>query len=364
MTAFEGAILALFLAIYVPLAIIYGRSLAGRVHAQARRYDRPALWIMVPKLVLPAVVTLTVVFRFSGADLEEWLDATSSGTLRAAIGVLWFIGSLFGILFFVSIPLVFGRLFAFVAVASGWFQNVRDDPLSFGARGFTREGFGEDGTESTQMGFTVAIDGPAAAGKGTIAKRLAAHYGFAYLDTGLLYRAIGRVASQRGLDLDDGAAMGTVALALDPAVLDDGSLRGREAGELASRVAVHAPVRAALTEFQRGFARRPGGAVLDGRDIGTVICPEAEAKIFVTASPEVRARRRTDELHAKGRAVDYETILDEVLARDRRDTGRATAPLRAAPDAALLDTSELDIEEAFQAACRIVDASLHRRNGA
>ncbi|WP_279479408.1 (d)CMP kinase [Aureimonas sp. SK2] len=214
------------------------------------------------------------------------------------------------------------------------------------------------------MGFTVAIDGPAAAGKGTIAQRLAAHYGFAYLDTGLLYRAIGRVAHERGLDLDDAAAMGEVARALDPAVLDDGSLRGREAGELASRVAIHAPVRAALTEFQRGFARRPGGAVLDGRDIGTVICPEAEVKIFVTASAEVRARRRTDELLAKGRAVDYETILAEVRARDERDSGRAAAPLRAAPDAALLDTSELDIEEAFQAACRIVDASPHPRNGA
>ncbi|WP_294644153.1 (d)CMP kinase [uncultured Aureimonas sp.] len=213
------------------------------------------------------------------------------------------------------------------------------------------------------MGFTVAIDGPAAAGKGTIAKRLADHYGFAYLDTGLLYRAIGRVAAERGLDLDDGEAMGAVARALDPAILDDGSLRGREAGELASRVAVHPAVRSALTEFQRGFARRSGGAVLDGRDIGTVICPEAEVKIFVTASAEVRARRRTAELVAKGRSVDYDTILQEVRARDERDSGRAAAPLKAAPDAALLDTSELDIEDAFRAACRIVDASPHHRSG-
>lgn len=349
---------------FAPLAFIYARSFAGRLQAAALARGRSVVATAAPKLVWPAVLGCALALRLSGPDLPEWQLAAGSRTLATGLSVLWFLGSLAAILFFVVIPFVMGRLLGTLFACMGKFAATRDDPLSFGARGFTREGFGEDGTESTQMGFTVAIDGPAAAGKGTIAKRLAAHYGFAYLDTGLLYRAIGRLASQRGLDLDDGAAMGTVALALDPAVLDDGSLRGREAGELASRVAVHAPVRAALTEFQRGFARRPGGAVLDGRDIGTVICPEAEAKIFVTASPEVRARRRTDELHAKGRAVDYETILDEVLARDRRDTGRATAPLRAAPDAALLDTSELDIEEAFQAACRIVDASLHRRNGA
>jgi len=205
--------------------------------------------------------------------------------------------------------------------------------------------------------MVIAIDGPAAAGKGTLAQRLAAHYGLGYLDTGLLYRAVGRLALERGADLDDEAAAGAAARELVPSHLDDGSLRGREAGELASRVAVHPAVREALAQFQRDFARRPGGAVLDGRDIGTVICPDAPVKIFVTASPEVRARRRTNELQAKGRDVDYETILAEVRERDRRDAGRTVAPLRPAADARLLDTSEMDIEAAFRAACAIVDAS-------
>ena len=206
--------------------------------------------------------------------------------------------------------------------------------------------------------LTIAIDGPAAAGKGTLAKRVAAHYGLPYLDTGLLYRAVGKLADDRGVDLDDAEATGAIAAELDTSHLDDGSLRGREAGELASRVAVHGAVRAALTEFQRSFAARAEGAVLDGRDIGTVICPQARVKIFVTASAEVRARRRTDELAAKGRDVDYERILAEVRERDARDAGRAIAPLRPAPDAHLLDTSELGIEAAFQAACAVIDRAL------
>ena len=139
----------------------------------------------------------------------------------------------------------------------------------------------------------VAIDGPAAAGKGTLAERLAAHYGLPYLDTGLLYRLLGRLVAERGLDPDDAAAASEVARALDPALLADPPLRGHEAGELASRVAVHPGVRAALLDFQRDFAARPGGAVLDGRDIGTAVCPDADVKIYVTASPEERARRRT-----------------------------------------------------------------------
>ena len=203
--------------------------------------------------------------------------------------------------------------------------------------------------------LTIAIDGPAAAGKGTLAKRVAAHYGLPYLDTGLLYRAVGKLADDRGVDLDDAEATGVIATELDTSHLDDGSLRGREAGELASRVAVHGAVRTALTEFQRSFAAR---AVLDGRDIGTVICPQARVKIFVTASAEVRARRRTDELAAKGRDVDYERILAEVRERDARDAGRAIAPLRPAPDAHLLDTSELGIEAAFLAACAVIDRAL------
>lgn len=211
-------------------------------------------------------------------------------------------------------------------------------------------------TDPAKRPFVVAIDGPAAAGKGTLAERLAAHLGLPYLDTGLLYRAIGRLMFDRGFDLDDAELAGQFAAALDPDDLKRGDLRGREAGELASRVAVHAPVRAALVDFQRSFAARMPGAVLDGRDIGTVICPDAAVKIFVTASAEVRARRRTAELVAKGRDVVYETILAETKERDERDSNRAVAPLRPAEDAIVLDTSDLDRDGAFAAAVAIVAA--------
>ncbi|MCE7029294.1 (d)CMP kinase [Jiella avicenniae] len=207
--------------------------------------------------------------------------------------------------------------------------------------------------------LTIAIDGPAAAGKGTLAKRVAEHYRLPYLDTGLIYRAVGRQIADAGADPDDADAAGLFARQLDVSHLNDPTLRGHEAGEIASRVAVHAPVREALVAFQRGFAARPEGAVLDGRDIGTVICPNARVKIFVTASAEVRARRRTDELLAHGRKdVDYDRILAEVRARDERDSGRNVAPLKPAVDAHLLDTSHLDIDGAFRAACEVVDRAL------
>lgn len=207
----------------------------------------------------------------------------------------------------------------------------------------------------------VAIDGPAAAGKGTLAQRLATHYRLPYLDTGLLYRAVAKEMTERGLDIDDPETAGRIAASLDTGHLADPELRGHRAGELASRVAVHRPVRAALLQFQRHFAARPGGAVLDGRDIGTAVCPDADVKIFVTASAEVRARRRTDELRAKGRDVDYSRILAEIRARDARDSGRATAPLKPAVDAHLLDTTDKDIEAAFRAAVEIIERAKPER---
>jgi cytidylate kinase len=195
------------------------------------------------------------------------------------------------------------------------------------------------------MAFTVAIDGPAAAGKGTIARALAARFGFAHLDTGLLYRA---VAARGG---DPVAA----ARALAPEDLAQPGLRSEAAGEAASRVAAIPEVRAALLDFQRRFARRPGGAVLDGRDIGTVVCPEAEVKLYVTASPEVRARRRW--LETGG---DEAAVLAEVLRRDARDAARAVAPLRPAADALVLDTSALTVDEAVERAAAAVEAALGR----
>ena len=209
---------------------------------------------------------------------------------------------------------------------------------------------------SSPAPFVVAIDGPAAAGKGTLALALAERLGLAHLDTGLLYRAIGKLMDLRGFDLDDGELAGEFARNLDPEDLKRDDLRGREAGELASRVAIHPQVRSALVDFQRDFAARLPGAVLDGRDIGTVICPNADVKIYVTASPEVRARRRTDELLAKGRDVDYDRILAETKERDARDSGRETAPLKPAADAVVLDTSSLDRDGALAAALKIVEA--------
>ncbi|WP_370251804.1 d(CMP) kinase [Nioella sp.] len=199
------------------------------------------------------------------------------------------------------------------------------------------------------MAFTVAIDGPAAAGKGTIARAVADHFGFAYLDTGLLYRAVG----QRMLDGEDPVE---AAAALRAADLDHPDLRGAEAAQAASKVAVIPEVRAALLDFQRAFSRRMGGAVLDGRDIGTVICPEAEAKLYVTASDETRAARRHKELIDRGREISFDEVLAELRERDARDSERATAPLKPAEDAVLIDTSDMTIEQALAAAIAAIKA--------
>ena len=200
----------------------------------------------------------------------------------------------------------------------------------------------------------IAIDGPAASGKGTLAKRIAAHFGLHHLDTGLLYRAVARDVQRLGAALDDAERAAAAARALDPAGLDDPDLRKPGAGEAASIVARILQVRAALLEFQRSFAQLSPGAVLDGRDIGTAVCPDADVKIYVTATPEVRAERRFLEMQGRGEAATYEGVLADIRRRDQRDASRDTAPMRSADDAFLLDTSNLDIEAAFDTAVGVI----------
>jgi cytidylate kinase len=204
-------------------------------------------------------------------------------------------------------------------------------------------------------GLVIAIDGPAASGKGTLARRLAEFFNLPHLDTGLLYRATACALLDEGLPLDDEEAATAAARGLSLTDFDDARLRSREMGEAASVVAALPQVRAELVDLQRRFAAREEGAVLDGRDIGTVICPGARVKIFVTATPETRAQRRALELARRGEEVDYPTILADVKRRDERDSARAVAPLKPAADAVTLDTSDLDIEAAFRAAVAIVE---------
>ncbi|OQP85405.1 cytidylate kinase [Rhizobium rhizosphaerae] len=204
----------------------------------------------------------------------------------------------------------------------------------------------------------IAIDGPAAAGKGTLSRRLAAHYGFHHLDTGLTYRAVARALIEAGQPLDDERTAEGFAEAVDLAGLDRSVLSAHAIGEAASRIAVMPAVRQALVRAQRRFAETPPGAVLDGRDIGTVVCPQAPVKLYVTASAEVRARRRFDEMTATGQTADFLEVLADIRKRDQRDMERADSPLRPAPDAHLIDTSEMSIEAAFLAAKTFVDAAL------
>jgi cytidylate kinase len=202
----------------------------------------------------------------------------------------------------------------------------------------------------------IAIDGPAASGKGTLAKRLAVHYGLPHLDTGLLYRGVARALLDRGTPLEDEATAAEAAARLDATLLDDARLRGAEMGDAASVVSRYQPVRDALLAFQREFAAQPAGAVLDGRDIGTVVCPLADAKLYVTASPEERARRRHLEVIGRGEEVEFRTILEDIRRRDERDSTRSASPLKAAPDAFVLDTTLLDQDAAFRAALELVEA--------
>ncbi len=208
--------------------------------------------------------------------------------------------------------------------------------------------------------FVITVDGPAASGKGTIAQGLGALYGLPVLDSGLLYRAVGVMTQRAGQDLDNEDQAAAMALTLTPAMLADPGFRTRQAGECASRVAVHPAVRRALRDLQLEVAQRPGGAVLDGRDMGTVICPEAPAKLYVVATPEIRAQRRWKQLTGQGEAVSLDEVLADIARRDARDGGRADSPMTAAPDAVLLDTSQMTIEQATDAARRTVEAARAR----
>jgi CMP/dCMP kinase len=207
----------------------------------------------------------------------------------------------------------------------------------------------------------IAVDGPTASGKGTISKALAAHYGLPFLDTGLLYRAVGQQVALTGGNADV-AADALAGCAFPDSLLEDPVLRNEEVGGLASRVSVHPAVRAALNQRQVDFANQPKGAVLDGRDIGTVIAPHADVKLFVTASPEVRAHRRYEEMLSRGLDVDFDNILADIRNRDDRDAGRATAPLKTADDAILLDTGKLTIGAAVRKAIELVDTRIENRS--
>ena len=202
----------------------------------------------------------------------------------------------------------------------------------------------------------IAIDGPAASGKGTLGKHLAQHYGYRHLDTGVIYRAVAHALLGQGADLRDTARAVRAALELDPETLADPVLKSHQFGEAASVVSAIPKVREVLVDFQRAFAAAPPGAVLDGRDIGTVICPDADVKIFVVADPEIRARRRAAEVRSRGEEADEAKILADILARDERDQNRPVAPLKPAIDAYLLDNSNLDIEGGVRAAIDIVEA--------
>src|SRR5262245_18150572 len=201
----------------------------------------------------------------------------------------------------------------------------------------------------------IAIDGPAASGKGTIAKRLARHFGLPHLDTGLMYRAVAKAVLDAGVKLDDRASITAAALKLDPARFDEAELKRHAVGEAASIVAAIPDVRAALFNFQQEFATTPPGAVLDGRDIGTVICPNADVKIFVTATPEARARRRALELRGRGESADERDVLADIRRRDERDRSRTAAPLVQATDAHLLDTTNMNADAVFAAAVRLIE---------
>jgi cytidylate kinase len=213
-----------------------------------------------------------------------------------------------------------------------------------------------------KSGTVITVDGPSAAGKGTLARRLAAHFGFQFLDTGALYRGVGLAVLRQGLDPADEKAATAAAEALKPEILADPALRAEETGAAASKVAAIPAVRAAILDWQRNFARTAardsGGAVLDGRDIGTVVCPDADAKLFITASLEARAARRVKELQARGERAIYARVLQDMQERDARDQGRSISPTKPAADALIIDTSDLTADQVFERALAFIASKM------
>ncbi len=216
--------------------------------------------------------------------------------------------------------------------------------------------------KSNVINLVIAVDGPAASGKGTLSRRIAAHYDLHYLDTGSLYRAVALKAIEGSVDLTDIEGLTPIAKSLKLEGISDEALRAPGIGDAASKIAGIKELRAALLDFQRSFATRAPGAVLDGRDIGTVVCPSADVKLFITASVEERARRRYRELNAKNQDIKFEDVLADIVKRDQRDLDRAAAPLLQAADAYLLDTTNLDIEAAMDAAVQFVDQAIAAKN--
>jgi cytidylate kinase len=286
-------------------------------------------WLFVCQFVL--ILAVDTLLQDFAASLPEWLE-------QAITTVGSYVIITFGITPLITLVLAA----AYLIFALGQWAFGRD----------------EKDRPTPQTHFTIAIDGPAASGKGTLARLIAEAYGFHHLDTGLTYRAVAKALMDQNMPLDDEFLAEKAARTIDLTKLDRAVLSAHDVGEAASKVAVMPAVRRALVAMQHSFAERPPGAVLDGRDIGTVVCPDAPVKLYITASPEARAQRRYAEIRSGGGSAKYDEILEDLTRRDARDMGRTDSPLKPAADAHLLDTTEMDIETAFLSAKTLIDQAL------
>lgn len=313
---------------------------------------------LLPIIALLSMIGVGAFARRISVERFRWMRGVA---LKAAAALLAVATACLGALFIfdrIALTGVSQSLASSAALAGGILSLGAGLAMLLGAAAYALGGWVVKRERPRHSNVLIAIDGPAASGKGTLAKRVAAHYGLPCLDTGLLYRAVARDVVARGGSLENSNDGVAAAQALDAGTLTDPALRGPAAGDRASVVAKISAVRAALLDYQRSFAARPGGAVLDGRDIGTVVCPQANVKLFVTASVEERARRRHLEHKARGESVALDVVLAELKARDARDSGRDIAPMMQAPDAVLIDTTTLDADAAFAAALKAIGDTL------